>query len=273
MSLPIDHKKYLERFGDISKLHRRILFREMDRVWDELGLDNARPLSSQTDKVAAFYSHPVWVLNGLFSELDKVSRAHRKAIARYVSTLPVRRVADYGGGSGVLAEFITEASSSIDVEIVEPYPFEFFLQRRKNVPRVRYVPALAPPYDLVIAQDVLEHVDEPERLILTLVETVRPNGYLIFANCFYPEIKCHLPSTFYLRHQFKSLVSHVGLEFVRAVPGAEHAQAFSKTGEIDYAKFLKANEKARSYGLLINRAWAIPSKLGRLLRRGLGTCV
>jgi len=76
-----------------------------------------------------------------------------------------------------------------------------------------------------------------------------------------------------LRHQFKSLVRHAGLEFVCVVHGAEHAQTFRKTGEIDYTKFYKANEKAKAYGPFINRACAIPSRLVRLLRRGLRRCV
>lgn len=74
---------YLSSFGEISTIRREVLLDELDRVWHELKLDNSKRLSEQQEKVAAFYSHEVWILNGLFSEQDPVSRKHRMQPQRY----------------------------------------------------------------------------------------------------------------------------------------------------------------------------------------------
>jgi hypothetical protein len=243
---------YLSGFGQISMLRREVLLNEMDRVWHELGLDNSRRLAEQQAKVAAFYSHEVWILNGLFSEQDPVSREHRLAIADFIANLPVLKVADYGGGSGTLARFIVERKSGIDVDIIEPFPAQIFKTKVQNFGNVNFVAELDQQYDLLIAQDVLEHVDDPIDLSLKLIESVKMNGYLIFANRFYPDISCHLPSTFYLRHQFKRVMTFAGLEFLTATPGARHALVFQKTSVADRAAVCKAISFAKAYGLLLN---------------------
>jgi 2-polyprenyl-3-methyl-5-hydroxy-6-metoxy-1,4-benzoquinol methylase len=243
---------YLSGFGKVSTLRREVLLNEIDRVWHELELDNSRRLSEQQEKVAAFYSHEVWILNGLFSEHDPVSRGHRKAIAELIANLPVLRVADYGGGSGALARFIVERKSTAYIDIIEPFPAQIFKIKAANFRNVNFVSELSQQYDLLVAQDVLEHVDDPIDLALKLIESVKINGYLIFANRFYPDISCHLPSTFYLRHQFKRVMKFAGLEFLTVVPGAKHALVFKKISVADHAAVFKANSFARVNGLLLN---------------------
>lgn len=243
---------YLSKFGDISSLDRDVLLNEIDRVWNQLGLDNSESLSKQSENVAAFYSHDVWILNGLFSEYDSVSRGHRLAIADFITKLPVDQIADYGGGSGTLAKFIAEINSNVTVDIVEPFPASFFKNKLQNYLNVNFVSELNKQYDLLIAQDVLEHVDDPVRLALSMIDSVKLGGYVIFANRFYPDIKCHLPSTFYLRHQFKRIVKFAGLDFVANVPGAKHALVFRKVGKGDKAAVWKACSLAKVLGQLLN---------------------
>ncbi len=243
---------YLSSFGEISTIRREVLLDELDRVWHELKLDNSRRLSEQQEKVAAFYSHEVWILNGLFSEQDPVSRQHRVAIAEFISNLPVRKVADYGGGSGTLARFIAEKKLGIDVDIIEPFPAQIFKTKVESVRSVNFVSQLNQQYDLLIAQDVLEHVDDPIDLSLKLIESVKINGYLIFANRFYPDISCHLPSTFYLRHQFKRVMKFAGLEFLNSISGAKHALVFKKISIANHAAVCRAISFAKVYGSLLN---------------------
>ena len=52
-----------------------------------------------------------------------------------------------------------ELVGDLSVDIIEPYPFEYFLERVALHDRVNYIPKLENAYELVIAQDVLEHVD------------------------------------------------------------------------------------------------------------------
>lgn len=243
---------YLSGFGDIGKLPRQRLLDEMDNVWVELKLDNTIPLSIQSDAVGRFYCHPVWALNGVFSELDLDSKKHRIAIADYIKLIGASRVADYGGGSGVLARFISEVSPAC-VDIIEPYPFQIFADRLKGFSSVQFVPVLDQGYDVVVAQDVLEHVDNPLELAVQLISSTRMGGHLIFANCFYPDIKCHLPATFYLRHTFPSLMSYVGLKLVGRVGGAEHALVFKRIGPFQRDAFDSAAKRAKIFGTVLNR--------------------
>ncbi len=256
---------YLQRFEPIESLPRDVLLREMDAAWESLGLDNKVPLHAQASQVGRFYSHPVWVLNGLFSAVDPASLAHRKAIASYVATLQPAHVADYGGGSGVLACLMAAAVTTAAVDIVEPFPSAYFVSRMADVPRVRYVVAFDHRYDLVIAQDVLEHVDDPVGLALDLVDAVRDGGTLIFANSFWPEIKCHLPATFYLRHQFGMVMGAAGLTRQGRIPGVNHSEVFFKPAAADRAAAQRAARRARLLGPALNATRLGLSRLTRIL--------
>ena len=245
---------YLAQFEPLALLDRRRLLDEMDTVWDALGLDNKRPLSDQLEAVGLFYGHPVWVLNGLFSALDPESLMHRQAITDWAHTQGLRRVADYGGGSGVLAELLARRLPDAAVEIVEPFPHPYFVAQVEAQGIVRYVPTLQGPYDLVVAQDVLEHVDAPVELALQLAAAVRDGGLVLFANAFWPDIKCHLPGTFYLRHQFVPVMRAAGLRALGHVPGARHALVFRRDGPLDRSAALRAAGHAQWVGGPLNIA-------------------
>jgi 2-polyprenyl-6-hydroxyphenyl methylase/3-demethylubiquinone-9 3-methyltransferase len=231
-------QEYLARFGH-GKISNQELWDEMDRIWDELKLDNKIPLNQQD--IGAFYSHPVWILNGLFSEEDPVSNGHRKAVADYVNAFFQGKysikVADFGGGSGVLGKIFVSRSEHLEIfDVVEPWPSQFFLDKNANIDRLRYVPEFSGTdyYDVVIAQDVLEHVNNPIDVAFECFAAAKVGGLIIFANCFYPHIKCHLPGNFYLRHTFKYVVGSSEIKFLGLIPGAPHMQVFSKTEKTNY---------------------------------------
>jgi len=262
----LDPSSYISRFGDISKLPRQVLLDELDKVWVNFGLDNSIPLSEQVEDVSKFYSHPVWVLNGIFSELDPTSKSHREAIAQYIKNLNISRVADYGAGSGVLARFIAGATNA-QIDIIEPYPSNSLVNNLSLSAKINIIPHLVPDYDVIIAQDVLEHVDNPVDLAVDLIDSTKMGGYLIFANCFYPVIKCHLPSTFYLRHTFSYVMAYAGLILVEPVKGAEHALVFKRIGPARHQKLAMADKRAKSLGLMLNRIQAPVGKVKQLVRR------
>lgn len=240
------------------------VWQEMDRVWDSLGMDNTKPLSSQP--VAKFYSHPVWLMNGIFTSVDATSVGHRKAIASYISKLNIRKVADYGGGFGQLALEVADAMPEATITIVEPYPSAVGVNRVSHYPRIHF--AQEPEsnsYDLITAQDVLEHVENPVDLAYRLAESVRPGGCLVFANCFWPVIKCHLPATFHLRYTFKYVMRQMGLEFLGVIPGATHAQVF-KRGEV---LNLPAAKRAEYFSRLVGPCWNKVRSLLAVIKRKL----
>lgn len=253
-------KNYLLEFGSLDKLPREKLLYELDRVWDFYKINNRQSLHSQKEKVNLFYSHPVWVLNGLFSEADSDSRIHRLAIARYVNTLQACRIADFGGGSGFLARLISAGSVS-QVDIVEAYPFEIFKKQLEGNKKIKYVSSLSNNYDVIIAQDVLEHVDEPLGLALDLISATKKGGILIFANCFYPQIKCHIPSNFYLRHTFIFLMTFAGLKLIHRIDGANHALVFKKARKVRYATLYLMATFLQQVGGAINLIYIAGSRV------------
>lgn len=234
------------------------LWQEMNRIWIDKGLDNRKNLAGQD--IGGFYSHPVWIANGIFTSIDKESVDHRKAIKDYLVSINADNVADYGGGSGVLAEVIT-TNSSINVDIVEPYPFKFFVNKYKDSTKIKYVNDLeSSNYDVIIAQDVLEHVENPIEMAFQLSNHVKLDGYVIFANCFYPVIECHLPSTFYLRHTFRLVMTAMGLEYIGRVKGAPHALIFQRKNKLNLRKAIIASNVARASQPLIQIASKLKSK-------------
>jgi len=234
------------------------LWEEMDRVWLDKGLDNKKDFAIQD--IGGFYSHPVWIANGIFTCIDKESIDHRKAIKDYLVDIKAQNIADYGGGSGVLAEIIT-ANSDINVDILEPYPFEFFINKYKDNTKIKYVNDFeSSNYDVIIAQDVLEHVENPIEMAYQLSKHVKLDGYVIFANCFCPVIKCHLPSTFYLRHTFRLVMTAMGLKYVGRVKGASHALIFQRKNNLNLRKAIVASKVARASQPLIQIASKLKNK-------------
>lgn len=223
-------REYLSQFNLDEPPPVEQIWREMDKAWDSLGLSKTAKFSDQ--QLADFYCHPVWILNGFFSASDPQSCAHREAIAKAVLNLPGKNIADYGGGMGELAIRMSRSNPNYEISIIEPYPSDIGRHRVAQFEKISYVPSFKGPYDLIIAQDVLEHLEDPIGLVAQLSNVTTVGGYLIFANCFYPVIKCHLPSTFHLSGTFNWVAKGAGLEFIGNVPGAEHANIFRKIGKV-----------------------------------------
>lgn len=240
------------------------LFKEIDRIWCECGLDSRLALDS--DAVAKFYSHPVWLANGLFTASDPLSKRHRVEIARYLSECGAKRIADYGGGFGELGCIIAQRNCETDVTIIEPYPSKIGLERIRSQVRVRVQREIADGgYDAIVAQDVLEHVEDPISLAALLAGAVRERGKLVFANCFYPVVKCHLPSTFYLRHTFHYVMSGLGLKYVGRVDGAPHAQIYERVGAVSLRGARKIEKIFRLVGPVLNRTLPTLARVKRSL--------
>lgn len=225
---------------------------ELDRIWNEQKLDNHLPLKRQP--IGAYYSHPVWLMNGIFSACDPVSFSHRIAIAKNLKESRVKVIADYGGGFGQLALLIAAEVKDAEIYIVEPYPSMVGIKRLRSEPRIKFVPNLAiESYDVIVAQDVLEHVEDPIKLASEIASSVRIGGKVIFANCFYPVIQSHLPSTFHLRYTFPFMMKALGLRFVGRVSGASHAQVFERVSNLSIDRARKAESISKLIGPVLNQ--------------------
>ncbi len=238
---------------------------ELDRVWHEQKLDNR--ISLQDQSIGQYYGHPVWLMNGIFTVCDPVSLSHRTAIANQLKDYNFKLVADYVGGFGQLAISIMKVIPDAEVYIVEPYPSRVGLERLRNEPQIKFVPNLDfERYEAIVAQDVLEHVEDPIRLASELASAVSIGGKVIFANCFYPQIQSHLPSTFHLRCTFPHVMKSLGLRYVGKVKGAEHALIFERIGQLSLSNARRAEAISRLVGPVLNSIRGILSGLKRALK-------
>ena len=198
----------------------------MDRAWELCGCDNRNP---ESDRLACFYSGPVWLLNGMFIEQHAVSMGHRHAITEAVAALEPESVLDFGGGFGTLARLLATALPKAEVAICEPYPPRHGIESCIPFANIHFIPELkSQSIDVLVSTDVLEHVPDPLALLATMVDAVRPGGHLLIANCFYPVIACHLPCTFHLRYTFDAFCQALGLEVIGPCEGS-HATIYGRT--------------------------------------------
>ena len=252
-------KEYLMGFSQHPVISVEKLWEEIDRVWNELSLSNKRPLQSQS--VKNFYSHPVWILNGLFSALDSESVNHREAIANYAKSLSSKKIADFGGGFCELAIQLSKSCPTSSVNIIEPFPSELGKYRISEHENISFLNSLDESYDLLIAQDVLEHVDQPIKLAAQLSHALSKDGIAIFANCFFPYIECHLPKTFHLRQTSPWVVKPAGLEYVGSVAGASHCQVFKKIDDVNHKLLYRRERYSKLIGPLYNATYKFVKKI------------
>lgn len=201
----------------------------IDLVWDDYGCDNKNP---DWEKIGKFYSHPVWLLNGLFIEQHDVSMGQRHAISDWIIQNNIRNVADYGGGFGTLARLIAEKDINIRVDIYEPYPSDFGLKRASEFKNIRIVDKLGDDYDCLIATEVIEHLPDPLANFAEMIKSVKLNGYLIVANNFHPVVQCHLPQIFHFRYTFKQFAKMMRLEVIEVLKD-NYATIFKKVEETE----------------------------------------
>jgi 2-polyprenyl-6-hydroxyphenyl methylase/3-demethylubiquinone-9 3-methyltransferase len=199
----------------------------MDLIWDDYSCNNKK---LNWDYIGKFYSHSVWLLNGLFLEQDEVSMGHRHAISDWVIKHGFKNIVDYGGGFGTLARLIAEKESQAMIDIYEPHPSEFGLKRAGEFININIVDQLSDNYDVLLSTDVLEHVPDPLNDFSKMIDSVQVGGYLVIANCFYPVIKCHLPQDFHFRYTFNIFARLMGLQVCGNLKGS-HATIFKKYRE------------------------------------------
>ena len=243
-------EQHLANVGSDPSLEQ--LWSLMDQAWETCACDNHHP---DPERLASFYSDPVWLLNGMFIEQHAISMGHRQAITAAVTALAPGMVLDFGGGFGTLARLLASALPSAEVSICEPYPPRHGIESCKPFANIRFIPEVTSrSVDVLVSTDVLEHVPDPLSLLAAMVDAVRPGGHLLIANCFYPVIACHLPCTFHLRHSFDAFCQALGLEVLGPCEGS-HATIYHRAQVLqpDWPR-LRAMER-RSQRLFPWREW------------------
>lgn len=235
--------------------HLEDIWQLMDNVWDDIGCNNE---VLDWDRINEFYAHPIWLLNGLFIEQHELSMQHRNAISDWIVERNFNNVLDYGGGFGTLARLIAKKDSNISVDIYEPYPSEYAQLRAKDYSNIQFISSIDQKYDCLVSTDVLEHVPNPLQLFSEMIGNVKSNGFLVIANNFSPVIKCHLPSTFYLRYTFRIFAHNMGLRRIGPCKGS-HATIYQKKKDvtIDWQKIKRYEQISRMGHPFLNMPYKI----------------
>jgi SAM-dependent methyltransferase len=100
--------------------------------------------------------------------------------------------------------------------------------------------------DVLVSTDVLEHVHDPLEALVQMVRAVKVGGHMIIANCFYPVIACHLPSTFHFRYSFEQFCAELGLEFLGPCDGS-HAFVYRRDRivELDWTRLRRLERRSQ----------------------------
>ena len=127
------------------------------------------------------YSHANPLINWLFWK-----RLH--TVIDYVERqAPLGRVLDFGCGSGVMLPFLAKVSAQVVAADVDPVPLEYMQRHIPLAPNVQPSDASkeaikrerAASFDLIIALDVLEHVQDLAGTIDQLLRLLRPGRELV----------------------------------------------------------------------------------------------
>lgn len=229
------------RFKGLPDLNE--LWGLIDETWVELGCDPYKI----DGRVKKFYKHPVWLVNGLFSDIDPLSIKFRKIFTSWVKAQAPKRVADFGGGFGALATFIGKALPNTHIEIIDPHPNPAVKEYRllKNV---KFANHFSGKYDLIIATDVFEHVSDPITDLKKTGKYLHSGGWYLIANCFQPVIMCHLPQHFHLSGVWDYIMKAMGYEICEKV---SYGRAYRKIKKSDEVLARKISKRAKKIYLLI----------------------
>lgn len=241
-----------ERFAGYPSLEQ--LWTLMDEPWQALGCDPA----VMDARIGAYYSHPIWLLNGLFIEQHPESLEKRAQFKDWVVKQSPNRVAEFGGGFGGLARMIGAELPSASIEVIEPHPTPIGVWRAEKTVNVRYRPEMAGEYDVLLATDVFEHVPDPLQLVNETAQHLRVGGHYLIANCFFPVIHCHLPQTFHFLHSWDAALQAMGLEPTETVA---YGRVFVRRGALNLAAARQVEQQSL-------KLWRITQYLpGRLARQ------
>jgi len=129
------------------------------------------------------YSHPNPIINWLFWQ------RLRNAMNHIQESAPHENVLDFGCGSGVMIPFLAQHSRHVTAMDIDLLPIQRVRQHIPLAENVEVLDAKKTPisiltpesYDLIIAIDVLEHVDDLSGILLQLINLLTHGGQLVIS--------------------------------------------------------------------------------------------
>ncbi len=211
------------------------LWRILDRVWEDMKVNGGNQHS-----LIDYYSHPIWLYNGLVTEVDQVSVKKRYEIVSVAKKFHPQSILDMGGGTGVLLKMAhEELPTALRLDLVD---ISTKLKGRiceilRPFGRIRVLDHSAPPYDIVFSTEVMEHLPNPFQALSTVNHSLKRGGVLIGTWSFYPMIKAHLPANLCLARFFHRLIPLFGFRFLETVKNGSLIFIFEKIKDLGPVRF------------------------------------
>jgi ubiquinone/menaquinone biosynthesis C-methylase UbiE len=232
------------------------LWRVLDRVWEDMKVNGGNQRS-----LINYYSHPIWLYNGLMMEVDQVCVKKRYEIVSLAKKFDPQSILDMGGGTGALLKIAHEELPTVlrlDLVDISAKLKSCICEGLRPFGRIRVLDYSAPPYDIVFSTEVMEHLPNPFEALSTINHSLKRGGVLIGTWSFYPMMKAHLPGNFCLERFFHRFVPLFGFRFLEKV----------KTGS-----FIFIFEKMKDLGPLHSKILEKVLISGRPLYRFLNHCI
>lgn len=203
----------------------RTLWRILDRVWDDLGTD-----AGDSASLESYYSHPIWLFNGLVVEHDPACRAEKYATVELARSVSPRRILDFGGGTGSLLKITHERIEGAEtLDLLEASPWhEAIANGLADYPKISIVREANGPYDVVFCTEVMEHLPDPFAALVEINWLLPIDGLLIATWSFFPMMKAHLAANFHLEILLHRIIFLLGFRLARRAGGDKPIFVFRK---------------------------------------------
>ena len=183
-----------------------------------------------------------WTLDGPFAPLHRITPTRMRYLKSVIGDVKGKTILDIGCGGGLISVPLTRLGAKVtgidaDVQAIE------VAQQHSNAQglTVQFIHGAAEDlvkqgktYDVVMALEVIEHVDNPSLFVELCAQLVKPNGTIIFST---------------LNRTWKS--------YAMGIIAAERLLRWVPVGTHDWHKFIKPSELARmaeNAGLILRSA-------------------
>ncbi len=232
---------YLNKSEECDGITLQRLWQILDQAWEELSSKNSHNLNL-SNFLHEYYQHPVWLINGAFSESDQATINDRLAAVRLITHVQPRKILDFGGGIGTVSRLCATYIPQVEViDLVDITEFRQTIQHYlSDFPQIRILEQPDPLYDAIISTEVLEHLIDPIGAIVEINHLLRVGGAFAASWSFAPCIKCHLPQNFHLQKLMLWIIRSLGFGFYGFERRGSTLYSFVKHSEITPAMLKKA---------------------------------
>jgi 2-polyprenyl-3-methyl-5-hydroxy-6-metoxy-1,4-benzoquinol methylase len=202
----------------------------LDRVWEDMKVHGGNHRS-----LIDYYSHPIWLYNGLMMEVDEVCVRKRYEIVSLAKKFHPQSILDMGGGTGALLKMAHQelpTAQRLDLVDISTKLKGHVSEILRPFGRIRVLDRSAPPYDIVFSTEVMEHLPNPFEALSTISHSLKRGGVLIGTWSFYPMIKAHLPANLCLARFFHRFIPLFGFRFLEMVKNGSIIFIFEKIKDL-----------------------------------------